>query len=140
MGNASLSVKKTYGTRISGGPIVPYKPATNQYSRMGLRIYPHTCTYWFHVSIHVVAEVCDDQHCVTSIEPAGAVNGAYLPVRTVSDDNLILAGSGYFEAHGSSFARTGYDDIFYPNDNHITDNDNLGRAFVTWRFWPLAEP
>jgi hypothetical protein len=29
---------------------------------------------------------------------------------------------------------------FYPNDNHITDNDNLGRAFVTWRFWPLAEP
>lgn len=139
-GSATLSVRRWYGTRIGGGPIVPYEPATNQYSRMGLRIYPRTCTYWFHVSIHVVAEVCDSRdRCVTSIEPSGAVNSAYLPARTVSDNNLILAGSGYFEAHGSSFARTGYDDIFYPNDNHITDNGNLGRAFVMWRFWPLAE-
>jgi hypothetical protein len=140
VGNASLSVKKWYGTTVNGGSIVPYEPSTNQYSRMGLRIYPRTCSYWFHVSINVVAEVCDSQgRCVTSIESAGAVNSAYLPARTVSDDNLILAGSGFFDAHGSSFARTGYDDIFYPNDNHITDNGNLGRAFVMWRFWPLAE-
>lgn len=113
--------------------------ATNRYSRMGIRIYPRTCTYWFHVSLDVVAETCDGQgRCVTATEGAGSVNSAYLPRHTVSDDHLILEGSGYFEAHGTGFARTGYDDVFYPNDNHITDNGNLDRAFVTWRFWPLA--